>query len=53
LRADFARLPELLAEHVPGVAASAGMIEEMPEPAPEQELVGATAAAGPDQMGLF
>jgi uracil-DNA glycosylase len=53
LRADFARLPELLAEHAPGVAASAGMIEEMPEPAPEPELVGVAAAAEPDQMGLF
>jgi DNA polymerase len=44
LRADFARLPGLLAEHV---------AEEPPEPAPEPELVGAGSSAEPDQMGLF
>jgi hypothetical protein len=44
LRADFAQLPGLLAEHV---------AEEPPEPAPEPELVGAASSAEPDQMGLF
>ena len=45
LRADFARLPGLLAEHAPAPAP----IETLPEP----ELVGAAAAPEADQMGLF
>jgi uracil-DNA glycosylase len=53
LRADFARLPQLLAEQAPEMAAPAGEIEEAREPAPEPELVGAAPAAEPDQMGLF
>jgi len=50
LRADFARLPELLAEHAPGMPGPAAA-EDPPDPAPEPELVG--AASEPDQMGLF
>jgi hypothetical protein len=52
LRADFAGLPKLLSERLPG--------EEPPAPEPEPEPEPALAAAGaaadlppPDQLGLF
>jgi uracil-DNA glycosylase family 4 len=48
LRADFARIPELLGEQAPSAEPEPPM-----EPEPEPELVGAASAGEPDQMGLF
>jgi hypothetical protein len=50
LRADFAGLPKLLSERLPGEEPPA------PEPEPEPALAAAGAAADlspPDQLGLF
>jgi uracil-DNA glycosylase family 4 len=62
LRADFARIPELLALPAPpqpeGAAEAEPIVEDVPEPAPEPEPDAAVAAAEPEappieQIALF